>query len=685
MKKRIKKKIDIALYFYNLGCFLQRQGKWEQSINFFNKAIQKNDTKGLWHYKLGCSFEKLEKWDDARKSFKNAISRNNTKGLWHYKLGYSLQRQQKWKKAITSYKTAIKLNKFKAIWHFRLGYALQKTKCWSDSAISYRSAIKLNNSNSLWHDRLQFVINKSKSSYPNGLVKSFNRKKISGWVIPKGNNEKVLVKVNGNIIDKIFPGRAISLEDNSNDVVGFARVLKGLWQYLGPEDFVEFEYYGNIIPIEGYGLKYSYKKSKIESRTFELVNKINEGFIFNKYGSLKLSIVKNNIWKESIFNLFYSLKNDIKNKFNLELIPIYGTMLAAVREGEFISHDNDFDTCFISEKISPNEVKNEFIKICEFLIEKGYKIRVKKTHIWVYVKDRESFDFKLDIFISYFNKNNLYEIAYGYHGQAVSKSQDFFKYTEVQLSGYTISIPSNYRKILRQFYGDTWEIPDPGFKHQESTRKWDLNYHLSIEQRMDIYWKQFYKYKTQGDKSDFATFVNTLIPKNTNIVELGCGSGEDANYFAQNGHFVSAADKCKEALPKAKIKNINFSDFDIGDKKLLNNFIKNSLSIYKTNTSIIYMRCYLDSVTEETEKIALESSSKNLTSGSFLALEFRSDKDNTNKKLLNKQYIRLISMQQIIAKLQNHGFKIEHSDESNILKNDEKKESCFCRIIALKI
>ena len=38
----IKKKINIALYFYNLGCFFQSQRKWEQSINLFN-TFRKSD------------------------------------------------------------------------------------------------------------------------------------------------------------------------------------------------------------------------------------------------------------------------------------------------------------------------------------------------------------------------------------------------------------------------------------------------------------------------------------------------------------------------------------------------------------------------------------------------------------------------------------------------------------------
>jgi len=649
--------------------------------------IKINLINGHYYFRLGLRLEKLEKWDEAIKAYSKATSLNASKGYWKYRLGYSFQKLKRWDDSIIAYKGAIKINNSKALWYYRLGYVLQKAKLWDESIISYKSAIKLDGEKPLWKDRLNFVINKSKETFPNGLVETFSRKKISGWVFPKGDKEEVLIKVNGQIIDKIYPGRK-RFTNNSKKQVGFARVLKSLWKYIAPEDVVEVEYSGNILPIDNKGFKYIYKKSKKKSRVSELLNKINEGYIFNKYGKLKLSIVKNKIWKESIFELFNSLKRDLKEGLNLDLIPTYGTMLGAVREGEFISHDNDFDTCIISKKYSSEAVKIEFIKMCEFLIDKGYKIRPKKSHIWVYVKGKENKDFKLDIFISYFNKNNKYEIAYGYHGPAVEKSSDFFKYNEIKLSGFTISIPSNYREILRQFYGDTWEIPDPGFKHQEATRTWDINYHLSNDQMQDIYWKQFYKYKLIYDHSPFSDFINQLIPPKSKIVELGCGSGEDAIFFSQKGHIVYACDKAKEAFQNKDINNINFSNTDISDLNELSNFINNSLSSNSKTyqeKNVIYMRFFLNHVSEKSESIILKKISYLIPKGTTLALEFRTTKDVTKKYKLRRRFIRLISMQKMLKDLQNYRYKIDYSEENIGLSNIENEDPYIGRIVAKKL
>jgi len=64
-------------------------------------------------------------------------------------------------------------------------------------------------------------------------------------------------------------------------------------------------------------------------------------------------------------------------------------------------------------------------------------------------------------------------------------------------------------------------------------------------------------------------FLNKDILKkqNLNILELNCGTGEDARYFAQQGHSVLASDISSEMIKVAKEKNkntnIRFQQLDI--------------------------------------------------------------------------------------------------------------------------
>jgi len=535
---------------------------------------------------------------------------------------------------------------------------------------------------------LWFLFERFFKKYKYGLVEVFNKKIVKGWIRKKGDDQYIFVKVNGKIIDKIYPGKKNF--GRNKKILGFSRVLEDLWKYIGKDDVVQFEYGGNLIPIGNVGFNYfRSKNSKRKSKVEKLFEKIEKGFVFNKYGRLKLSILNNNFWKDSIFSLFFSLKDLLKKEFNLELFPIYGTMLGAAREGDFISHDNDFDTCYISKEKEPAKVKNEFIAICNFLIDKGFKLHVKDTHTWVYTKQKKSFYYKLDIFVSYFNKDKNYEITYGYHGRPLKESPNFFNYIDINLSNNLISVPVNYKDILRQLYGDSWQVPDPGFQHTEKTRQWNKKYHLSLKQVSSLYWKQFYVDAHIRKNSLFSIFINKYLSKRSNIIELGCGNGEDAFYFHKCGHFVSTCDQSTNVLKNKEIlSKINFSNFDVGDSVKLNAFLNKSL-IKKIDGSsmvnMIYMRFFLHSVTKDVENIIFLCLKKNLPQGSLVGMEFRTEKDKDALHIFKRHYRRFIPMQEMINKIEKYDFSILYSKESKGFSPFKDEDPFLCRIIAKKM
>ena len=650
--------------------------------------------KGFSYFFIGRTFQKLKKWKYAIYSYKKAIKLDNSNALWHFRLGNAHQQVDKWNDAINSYKNAVELDNSKGLWYFRLGNAHQQVDKWNDAFNSYKKAVELDNSKELWREALLFASKISKG-VP-GLVNRFDKKNIGGWVLIKENNNDVIIKVNGCVITKTTPERKVIIDSQNKKIGYFLRSIKGIWKYLGPDDYLEIEYCGETLQIArnfGFRLNASVIRCNYESNFSELIKKINEGYVFNKYGSLKLSIKKNELWQVLIFELFNKLKEDLKKEFNLVLLPSYGTLLGAVREGDFISHDNDFDTCYISEKNTPEELKNEFKKICEFLINNGYKLRVKKTHAWIYAQGKETFDFKLDLYFSYFNEDDEYRVNYGHHGPPVKKSNDFFNYTEVKLSNYPISIPSNHRDILKQIYGETWETPDPGFKHQEDTRKRDKNYHLSYVEQIDFYWKQFYKYKSISKCSSFSIYINNNIPQKSKIIELGCGCGEDALYFAQNGHFIHACEKVSDTFPKGKFNNIYFSNLDVSNSLDLKNFLKKAMSIDSikfTGKFIVYIRFLINFLPEEIETEVFRILSQVIPTGSILAIEFISEKHIIQRKIL-KRLFRKINQKKLIKKLQSFQYSIDQSIETKGLSvNQEDKkflgnDPFLGRIIAQKM
>lgn len=109
-------------------------------------------------------------------------------------------------------------------------------------------------------------------------------------------------------------------------------------------------------------------------------------------------------------------------------------------------------------------------------------------------------------------------------------------------------------------------------------------------------WNKIYKEDTFHPlylrESKFAKECIKYFPKNFKILELGCGLGKDAIFFAKRGHFVVALDFSKEAIRRAKenakkqkIKNIVFINRDISKKF---NFRDFSFDVVYANLSLHY-------------------------------------------------------------------------------------------------
>lgn len=64
------------------------------------------------------------------------------------------------------------------------------------------------------------------------------------------------------------------------------------------------------------------------------------------------------------------------------------------------------------------------------------------------------------------------------------------------------------------------------------------------------YWNSYYK-SIEGKKvepSNFAVYVEEMLPQDAHLLELGCGNGRDSLYFLSKGHDVIAVDGSDAAI-----------------------------------------------------------------------------------------------------------------------------------------
>jgi SAM-dependent methyltransferase len=247
-------------------------------------------------------------------------------------------------------------------------------------------------------------------------------------------------------------------------------------------------------------------------------------------------------------------------------------------------------------------------------------------------------------------------------------------------------LPAASPAILEQTFGKGWRTPDRGFKHQSPSRKIDKAYFVAQPRLSALYWKQFYRDNNVTDGSPFAKFVAGRLPPQCTIIEIGCGTGRDAVFFAEHGHAVFGADRAEEGVKRASAAagerglQTSFSVVDASHRKGLAAFIG---GVPVSARGVVYMRFFLHSIPVEVQELIFDEVSR-LPSGYLLALEFRTDKDALQPKVYGEHYRRYIKPSSVIESLERRGFKIDFEEEGTGLSPFGEEDPHLARILARK-
>jgi ubiquinone/menaquinone biosynthesis C-methylase UbiE len=100
-----------------------------------------------------------------------------------------------------------------------------------------------------------------------------------------------------------------------------------------------------------------------------------------------------------------------------------------------------------------------------------------------------------------------------------------------------------------------------------------------------------------GGATDFARVVNDVIEANSKILELGCGHGHDACYFAEQGHGILATDFSEKVIAsnsqRHPYKNLSFEVLDISNPMP---FASQSFDVIYASFSLHY---FTDAITKQ--------------------------------------------------------------------------------------
>ncbi len=228
---------------------------------------------------------------------------------------------------------------------------------------------------------------------------------------------------------------------------------------------------------------------------------MSEGFVFGQTGRLQLSKKLDPAWQASVMGLYKELRDILAKEYSYDLLFFYGTLLGAVREGTVIGHDVDFDAAYISAHTDPRAAALELKHMGLLLIDRGYQVKCAHTALHVYARDGSGL--KVDIFHTYFDANDVLCLPFGSAGSVDIMRSEWKGTTEIDFCGSRGLVPAEPERFAEMLYGSGWRSPQPGFDWERDRTKRDWPGVLTVADKEEVYWANFYAHTEFDNGSTF--------------------------------------------------------------------------------------------------------------------------------------------------------------------------------------
>ena len=201
------------------------------------------------------------------------------------------------------------------------------------------------------------------------------------------------------------------------------------------------------------------------------------------------------------------------------------------------------------------------------------------------------------------------------------------------------------------------------------------------------YWNQYYKNRVcSQEPSPFAQYVATLVEPGKRMVELGCGNGRDAVFFAGRELQVTALDMSREAIAQLRSRNIANAEFLCGD------FVNSNVH-QPDSYDYAYSRFTIHSINRNQEQVLLNNLFRGLRPNGKLFIEVRGVNDplfgkgrqvERNAYFYDNHYRRFIVLDELVESLEQRGFRVEYAQERTGFAPYGNDDPPVIRVVAAK-
>lgn len=201
------------------------------------------------------------------------------------------------------------------------------------------------------------------------------------------------------------------------------------------------------------------------------------------------------------------------------------------------------------------------------------------------------------------------------------------------------------------------------------------------------HWRSFYKSDVAPlQPSPFAETVAAKLGARQKLIEVGCGNGRDASYFAAVGHDVTAVDFSEAAIEFCRTRHKGSGVvFESGT-------LPDLAPRLPTDFDVVYSRFVLHAMTLNEEIATLDAAARVLKPGGMLHVECRSISDpmaNLGEVIspterIHGHYRRFIIPDELVERVKDAGFEVLDLIEANGLAVYKEEDPVVIRLTARK-
>jgi pyruvyltransferase len=273
----------------------------------------------------------------------------------------------------------------------------------------------------------------------------------------KASEREVYIAINGRII-RVVNTSASRGQPQGNFKFAFGASVLGL---LPPNAFVSVSSRGGLLASEMGGWSWPLIRSKGTGAIFD---RLKQGWTIDKWGQIALPISEKPAWRQAVLEAYQRFAYYAENRFDKKMYFVAGTLLGAVREGNFIAHDDDMDVGYFSNHTKAENVRDEMFEMIRRIRADNWRLRIAHNRGFFQIFAGVG-DAKFDVFPAWHEGGYIWM----HNSQRIPAPPEMMIPPRcAPFLGRSVLFPNQPEAYLAHHYGPTWRVPD---KHYQETKQ----------------------------------------------------------------------------------------------------------------------------------------------------------------------------------------------------------------------